>query len=69
MPHPRLGEQLVLVTEGEPLNEQTEQQLMAALRKQLAHKAPRIIYYLKTFVRTPTGKIMRKETAQLLPGN
>ncbi len=69
VPHPQLGEQLVLVTEGEPLSEQTEQQLMASLRKELAHKAPRAIYYLKTFVRTPTGKIMRKETAQLLPGN
>ncbi len=66
MPHYELGQQAALIVEGLPLTPDTEQHLLDALKKELSLRAPRRIYYLPEFKRTPTGKIMRRETLMLL---
>lgn len=69
LPHHELGQQAVLIMEGRPLPLDTEQLIRNALKKELALRAPRSIFYLPEFKRTPTGKIMRSETlAQLRAG-
>lgn len=66
LPHPILGEQLVLVVEGNPLPPQVEAHILTSSRQLLGYRAPRSIHYLRDFKRTPTGKIMRKETMAML---
>lgn len=66
LPHPGLGQQAVLIFEGPPLAQETEQLLLRMLRENLNLHAPRSIQYLPEFRRTPNGKIMRRETLALL---
>ncbi|TVR76948.1 MAG: O-succinylbenzoic acid--CoA ligase [Saprospirales bacterium] len=60
-PHRALGEELVLVIEGEPWTEEAEAELRESLRSHF-HKfqMPKGILYLREFPRTPNGKLLRK---------
>lgn len=56
-----LGEKVILVLEGPPLDKKIEQQLWARLRQDLAaYHVPKNLYYLPELIRTETGKIQRK---------
>lgn len=56
----RLGQKLVLIVEGKPL-----QQLPASLRSALStYEVPKEIFYLDEFVRTETQKINRVKTIE-----
>jgi O-succinylbenzoic acid--CoA ligase len=68
LPHPELGQQAVLVMEGPPLEHDAEQLLVLRLKEKLSTSAPRNIYYLPAFKRTPNGKVMRRETLMMLGG-
>lgn len=56
-----LGEKVVLVIEAEPY--ELENELFSNLTK---FEKPKEIYFVKEFKETPTGKILRKETLQLV---
>jgi o-succinylbenzoate---CoA ligase len=61
MPDDRLGQKLVIVLEGKPLDLMTEQLLMQHLRESLPrHQSPSVIQYQQEFEETPTGKVIRK---------
>lgn len=66
LPHPELGQQAVLIVEGHQLPVDTAKLLLNQLKQTLSIQAPRSIHYLPEFKRTPTGKIIRKETIALL---
>lgn len=58
--HERLGEQLVLVWEGDKWPKEEQQQFLEHLRKQLpAYHAPKQMVFLPVFPLTETGKIQR----------
>jgi o-succinylbenzoate---CoA ligase len=63
LPDARLGEQVVLIVEGAPLDADQETQLLWDLTQELdRHHAPRRVLYVPHFVETPSGKIDRKAT-------
>ena len=69
LPHPKLGEQLTLVVEGNIWSTEEQQALLERLRQTLPpYQAPKVITFVPTFVETPTGKVMRKQTVQLATG-
>jgi O-succinylbenzoic acid--CoA ligase len=61
IPHTSLGEQLVLIVEG---NEQkdTLKTILGELTTLRKYEQPRAIYFVDSFLRTPTNKIRRKDT-------
>jgi O-succinylbenzoic acid--CoA ligase len=60
LPHPRLGQSVVAVIEGEPLSSQDQAALQAKLQKNLTkYEIPRDFYFLPSLPETPTGKIDR----------
>lgn len=62
LPHEKLGEQPVLIMEGEPLGPEAEAELIEDLKQQLKrHEAPRQIRYLTQFFYTASGKLNRPE--------
>lgn len=61
LPDERLGEQVTLVIEGEPLPTAQETALAAALAQVLpAYQAPRQVRYVSRFAETANGKIDRR---------
>ncbi len=67
LPHQRLGEQLILVIEGNPLGEEAEVKLVNALKKEfLPYKIPKQLQYLPQFSYTASGKINRRATLNRL---
>lgn len=66
LPDRKFGEKVVLVIEDAPWSGREIQQLRRDLEKRLEKYAvPKEIFFLKPFVRTPTGKINRKECLAL----
>lgn len=62
LPHEKLGEQPVLIMEGDPLGPEVEAGLIEELKQQLKqHEAPRQIRYLTKFSCTASGKLNRPE--------
>ena len=66
-PHQKLGQQVVLLVEGDPLEDALKQQLLGCLAAQLPkYWAPKEILFVPGFVESSNGKIKRKDTwAQL----
>lgn len=63
LPDESLGEKVVLILEGEPLESKKRQELIGWFKKVLpAYHIPKGIYYLAKFIETKTGKIQRKKT-------
>ena len=63
IPDEKLGEQLILLVEGEVDNSNQPDMLMNKFKKNLGKfEVPKEIVYLSEFLRTETGKIMRQET-------
>ena len=65
LPDPKLGEQVVLILEGEVDKGNIMKQLISsnAMKK---YELPRLIKAIPEFLRTDSGKIKRKETIDLL---
>lgn len=60
-PDERLGEQLMMVIEGEPLDKVTEKLLRNFMEEQLERfEVPKVIEYRPQFEETPTGKVIRR---------
>lgn len=65
-PDERLGQQVCLIVEGEPLTYATEQKILEALQSQVdKHEIPRVIYYVSGFLETDTQKVDRRATLDL----
>jgi O-succinylbenzoic acid--CoA ligase len=66
LPHPELGESVVLIVEGSPLPDQTENHLTQFLQHSLSkYERPKSIRYVPSFAETPTGKIDKRLTLTL----
>ena len=66
LPHPELGESVVLLVEGPPLPNQTEDHLTHFLQHSLTkYERPKSIRYVPSFAETPTGKIDKRLTLTL----
>lgn len=64
LPHDKLGEQLIIITEGAVLN---RERVFSKISKQLSKfEHPAAIYSVQKMSRTESGKIRRKETLNLL---
>lgn len=62
-----LGDEIVLIFEGEPMKEEAEQQFLNRLRELLRKfEMPRKVYYSPAFTETATGKLSRQRTLQKL---
>ncbi len=71
MPHDRLGEVPVLVVEQPEPSTETRESNLITLQHELSailphHEMPRDIRYIKKFIETPTGKIIRSATLKRL---
>ncbi|WP_031528036.1 AMP-binding protein [Dyadobacter crusticola] len=61
-PDQKLGQKLVLVIEGE-LQSVHENSVMEEIRRQVsAYETPKHTYFVKQFIKTPTGKIDKRRT-------
>ena len=71
IPHEALGEIVVLIMEGQPLNKKVEQALLETLKQSLpTYHEPKKVYYFDQFILTDTGKIQRKKSLEAyLPNN
>lgn len=57
----KLGEEVVLIVEGEPWDQEEEAQILSRVKQLLPrYHAPRSVIYLNQFEETPNGKIRRK---------
>lgn len=62
-PDERLGQRLILIIEGDPLEETIEEELVRRVENALnPYAKPRGMYYIPTFVETPSQKIDRATT-------
>ena len=60
LPHPRLGQSVVVIIEGEPLSPAEQAELRLNLQRTLTkYEIPRSFYFLPALPETPTGKIDR----------
>jgi len=67
LPDEKLGEQVVLVIEGQPLNEDDQNELIEDLRTVLhKYEMPKDVHYLDSFEETENGKLHRKDTIKAL---
>lgn len=65
LPDNKLGEALVLVIEGIPLNQETENHIYNLLKANLnKYEVPKKIVYVDSFPETPTAKIDRKRLSE-----
>lgn len=66
----KLGQKLILLVELEPNNVLKEKQFVKAEIKKLAslskYEIPKEIYFIASFIETPTKKIQRKKTLNLI---
>ncbi|MCB0049275.1 MAG: hypothetical protein KDE24_07010, partial [Caldilinea sp.] len=59
----RLGQEVVMLVEGPPLDDDQQSQLLWALGQELPrYHAPRRLLYLPAFADTTTGKIDRRQS-------
>lgn len=66
--HSQLGEQAVLVVEGEPFDRERLDNLKSWMKANFqAYDIPKEIFFIKEFEETPTGKVNRKASISLLP--
>lgn len=72
LPNAVLGEKLILVIEYENLKVEKLKSLLFQKMKELKtfskYEIPKEIYFVKSFIKTPTGKINRTATLKLLQG-
>jgi O-succinylbenzoic acid--CoA ligase len=61
-----LGHKLILVIEGDSMDEDDLLQKIKMQEKLSKYEVPKAIYFVKTFVETPTHKIDRLKTLQLI---
>lgn len=61
-----LGQKLILLIEGEKLDETSLDLLKNTLREKFKSKSPKDIYFIDKFVETENGKVNRKATKKLL---
>jgi O-succinylbenzoic acid--CoA ligase len=67
LPHPKWGQQVVLLLESQPLTQTTELDLLTLLKQHLkAHEVPKQIKYLDSFPRTDSGKVDILQLKKLL---
>ncbi|MEO1050118.1 MAG: AMP-binding protein [Bacteroidota bacterium] len=63
VPDEQLGEKVVMVIEGTPLENEQQSKLESKLEEVLSkYEQPKVIHYLPEFVETETGKVKRQET-------
>lgn len=62
LPDKTLGQKLVLVVEGEPINEHNLLQSIKALPSISKYEVPKEVYFVNAFVETATQKINRTKT-------
>ncbi|MCO5212102.1 MAG: AMP-binding protein [Caldilinea sp.] len=63
LPDERLGQEVVMLVEGPPLDDDQQSQLLWALGQELPrYHAPRRLLYLPAFADTTTGKIDRRQS-------
>ncbi len=69
MPDASLGQKLTLFLEAEKITADQENELITRCKKTLPkYHVPKMVICLKSFTRTPSGKINRKETIAQLSG-
>lgn len=67
LPNETLGQEVVVVVEGNPLSGEAYNSIRVDLSQRLsAYEVPRQILFLENFRYTPTGKINRAESTRLL---
>ncbi len=66
IPDEILGQQLVLVVEGEPKGVNELIQTIKSFKKISKYEVPKKVYFVKSFIETATHKIDRKKTLQQL---
>ncbi len=67
LPHPKWGQQVVLLLESQPLSKTLEQNLQTQLKQHLkAHEVPKQVKYLDAFPRTDSGKVDVLQIKKLL---
>jgi len=67
LPDEKLGEQVVLIIEGQPLSKDDQNLLTEDLRSALhKYEMPKVIHYLDSFEETENGKLQRKDTLKAL---
>ena len=65
IPHQELGQQVILVIEGKPMEESCLEALHNRIRMKVAqHHAPKKILFCEKFPETSSGKIRRKEVVE-----
>lgn len=64
IPHETLGQQLVLVVEGNPIKEHELLQDIRDLKEVSRYEVPKNVFFVKTFTETSTQKVDRKKTLQ-----
>jgi o-succinylbenzoate---CoA ligase len=66
LPHPKLGEAVTLLIEGEKLSKDKEQLIVELTKTNLGkYEIPKSILYIPSFVQTETGKISKIKTLEL----
>ncbi|WPP50620.1 AMP-binding protein [Catalinimonas niigatensis] len=67
LPDERLGEKLCLTIEGKRMNNEQEKQLNTWMKAHLhPYEVPKNIFYLSEFIYTPSGKIQRRQSLEMI---
>ncbi|MEM8763403.1 MAG: AMP-binding protein [Bacteroidota bacterium] len=66
VPDPTLGQKVVLVVEGEALSDKQSENLKSSFQKLEKFERPKEIISISKFSETPTGKIQRSKTLDLV---
>jgi O-succinylbenzoic acid--CoA ligase len=61
-----LGEEIILIIEGNDIKEKTIEVRSELKRNLKKYGIPKNIYFINSFIETPTGKINKKKTLHLL---
>jgi O-succinylbenzoic acid--CoA ligase len=61
-----LGEEIILIIEGNDIKEKTNEVRSELKRNLIKYGIPKNIYFINSFIETPTGKINKKKTLHLL---
>jgi len=67
LPHEKLGEQLILIIESNAISEEELIEVKSKIHQRVdLYENPKEIFFIPNFIETPTGKIMRKKTLELI---